>query len=336
MRIGERAGLRPGDQLRKAAGEAMLAVARANEKVVVLDGDLGSSTGAHDVKKVFPDRHFNVGIAEANMVGVAAGLASCGYIPIVTSLASFLFSNAHDQIRLLVSQAGLNVKFVGSHSGLTPGPEGPTAMSLEDFALASSFPQMAVIVPCDGPSMRAALAAAVDYNGPAYVRSSREAMPLVYEDGRPFTLGKANLLREGSDVTLIACGLMVGVSLDAAAMLAEEGIAARVLDMHTIKPLDRAAIEAAARETGAIVTAEEQFVTGGMGVNIARVVAETCPVPMRFIGVQAGYPGSGSVPELMAAHSMTAEDIVSAAKAVVAAKRNQVSGRNLVSEARES
>jgi transketolase len=204
-------------------------------------------------------------------------------------------------------------------------------MSLEDFALACSFPQMVVIVPCDGPSMLAAMAAAVDYNGPAYVRSSREAMPLVYENGCPFELGKASLLREGTDVTLIACGLMVSVSMDAAALLASEGISARVLDMRTIKPLDRAAIEAAARETGAIVTAEEQFVTGGMGVNIARIVAETHPVPMRFIGVQAGYPGSGSVPELMAAHGMTAEDIAVAAKDAVAAKRNQVSDRNLVS-----
>jgi transketolase len=319
-RMGERAGLKPGEQIRNAAGRAMLAAATANEKVVVLDGDLGSSTGAHDVKKVFPDRHINVGIAEANMVGVAAGMASCGYVPICTSLSSFLFSNAHDQIRLLVSQAALNVKFVGSHSGITPGPEGPTAMSLEDFALACSFPQMAVIVPCDAPSMLAAMAAAVDYNGPAYVRSSREAMPLVYENTCPFELGKANLVRDGSDVTLIACGLMVGVSLDAAALLAAEGISARVLDMHTIKPLDRTAIAAAARETGAIVTAEEQFVTGGMGVNIARVVAETHPVPMRFIGVQAGYPGSGSVPDLMAAHGMTAEDIAAAAKDAVAAK----------------
>lgn len=319
-RMGERAGLKPGEQLRKAAGAAMLAAARANDKVVVLDGDLGSSTGAHDVKAVFPERHINVGIAEANMVGIAAGLASCGYIPIVTSLASFLFSNAHDQIRLLVSQAALNVKFVGSHSGITPGPEGPTAMSLEDFALASSFPQMAVIVPCDVPSMMAGMAAAVAYQGPAYVRSSREAMPLVYENGCPFELGKANLLREGSDVTLIACGLMVGVSLDAAALLAEEGISARVLDMHTVKPLDRAAIEAAARETGAIVTAEEQFITGGMGVNIARVVAETHPVPMRLIGIRDGYPGSGSVPDLMAAHNMTAEDVATAAKKAVAAK----------------
>jgi transketolase len=318
--LGERAGLKPAEQLRKAAGAAMLAVARENDKVVVLDGDLGSSTGAHDVKAVFPERHINVGIAEANMVGVAAGLASCGYIPIVTSLASFLFSNAHDQIRLLVSQAALNVKFLGSHSGITPGPEGPTAMSLEDFALASSFPQMAVMVPCDPPSMMAAMKAAVDYKGPAYVRSSREAMPLVYENGCPFELGKANVMREGTDVTLIACGLMVGISLDAAALLADEGLSARVLDMHTVKPLDRAAIEAAASETGAVVTAEEQFITGGMGVNIARVVAETHPVPMRLIGIRDGYPGSGTVPELLAAHHMTAEDIAAAAKEAVAMK----------------
>jgi transketolase len=160
----------------------------------------------------------------------------------------------------------------------------------------------------------------VAYIGPAYVRSSREAMPLVYENGCPFKLGKANVVREGNDVTLIACGMMVGFSLDAAAILAEDGIEARVLDMHTVKPLDRAAIEAAARETGAIVTAEEQFITGGMGANIARVVAETHPVPMRLIGVRDGYPGSGTVPELLAAHHMTAEDIAAAARELVGMK----------------
>jgi transketolase len=200
-------------------------------------------------------------------------------------------------------------------------------MSLEDFALACSFPQMAVIVPCDVPSMMAAMAAAVEYQGPAYVRSSREAMPLVYENECPFELGKANLLRDGKDVTLIACGLMVSIALDAAALLIEEGISARVLDMHTVKPLDRAAIEAAARETGAIVTAEEQFITGGMGVNIARVVAETHPVPMRLVGIRDGYPGSGSVPDLLAAHRMTAEDIAAAARETVEAPAAGPRGR---------
>jgi transketolase len=298
----------------------MLEAARKHPNVVVLDGDLGNSTGAHDVMNEFPERHFNIGIAEANMVGIAAGLASNGYIPIVTSLASFMFNNAYDQIRLSVALAGLNVKFMGSHAGISTGREGPSSMSLEDFALAASLAPMAVVVPCDPTSMHRAMMAAVERPGPVYVRSSRESLPHLYSEDSPFEIGKANIVRQGKDVTLIACGLMVPVALDAAAILAEEGIQARVLDMHTVKPLDAAAIEAAARETGAIVTAEEQFITGGMGTNIARIVAETCPVPMRLIGIRDVYPGSGSPSELMVAHKMTAEDVASAAREAIAAR----------------
>lgn len=324
MQLGQLAGLKPADQLRKAAGQAMLAVARENPRVVVLDGDLGNSTGAHDVKGVFPERYFNVGIAEANMAGIAAGLASCGYIPIVTSLASFLFNNAYDQIRLAIALAGLNVKFVGSHAGVSTGREGPSSMAIEDFALAGSLAPFVILVPCDPASMHAAMRAAVAHTGPVYVRSSREALPHVYSpDNCPFEIGVANRLREGRDVTLIACGLMVSLALDAAVLLSEAGIRPRVLDMHTVKPLDRAAIEAAARETGAIVTAEEQFIIGGMGSNIARIVAETCPVPMRLIGIRDTYPGSASTAELLVAHKMTAEDIAAAALDAIAVKRSR-------------
>jgi len=321
MQLGARAGLKPADQLRKAAGQAMLEVARRYPNVVILDGDLGNSTGAHAVKDVFPERFFNVGIAEANMVGIAAGLAASGYIPIVTSLASFLFNNAYDQIRLSVALAGLNVKFVGSHAGISTGREGPSSMSLEDFALAGSLAPFVVLAPCDPTSMRQAMHAAVAHVGPVYVRSSREAFPHVYtpEDCR-FAIGVANKLREGHDVTLIACGLLVPVALDAAVILAEEGIQARVLDMHTVKPLDREAIAAAARETGAIVTAEEQFITGGMGVNIARIVVETCPAPMRLIGIRDRYPGSGSPAELLEAHGMTPDHVAAAAREAIKAK----------------
>ena len=321
MQLGGRAGLKPADQLRKAAGEALLAVAQEFPNVVVLDGDLGNSTGAHEVKKVFPDRHFNVGIAEANMTGIAAGLASCGYIPVVTSLASFMFNNAYDQIRLSISLAALNVKFLGSHAGISTGREGPSSMSIEDFALAGSLAPFVILVPCDPASMHAALRAAIAHTGPVYVRSSREPLPHIYAaNACPFEIGIANRLREGAAVTLIACGLMVPIALDAAVLLAETGIQARVLDMHTVKPLDRIAIEAAARETGAIVTAEEQFITGGMGSNIARIVAETCPVPMRLVGIQDLYPGSGSTEELLVALKMTAEDVAAAAREAIAAK----------------
>jgi transketolase len=321
MQPGEKAGLKMGEQLRKSFGDALLAAAKTNERVVVLDGDLGSSTGAHTVRHAFPERFWNVGIAEANMVGIASGLASNGYIPWVTSLASFLWANAFDQIRLSVGIAGVNVKFMGSHAGLTTGREGPTSMSIEDLSLAGAIPCMTIIVPCDKASMHAAVAAAVAHNGPVYVRSSRDAMPIVYDGDCPFAIGKANVIRQGTDVTIFACGLMIGHAMDAAAILGSKGISARVVDMHTLRPLDRNAILAAAQETGAIVTAEEHLVHGGMGANIARIVAETHPVPMRMIGVPDLYPDSGSVEELMAAYKMTADDIAAAALDAIAAKR---------------
>ena len=248
----------------------------------MLDGDLGNSTGAHDVKKAFPERFFNIGIAEANMVGIGAGLASCGYVPILTSLASFLFYNAYDQIRLSVALAGLNVKFLGSHSGFSTGREGPSSMGTEDIVLASALAadhgDRAVRPGLDAQAgrgrMRARRARSTSAPAASRCRTCTRRM-------RRSRSARPTWCAQGTDVTLIGCGLMVPVALDAAAILADEGIQARVLDMHTVKPLDVAAITAAARETGAIVTAEEQVRTGGVGSNIARVVAETCPVPMR-------------------------------------------------------
>ena len=324
MQVGERAGLLPGEQLRKAFGQALLEVTQENPKIIVLDGDLGNSTGGDTVRKAFPERFFNMGIAESNLVGVGAGLAANGYIPFMSSLASFLWFNAFDQIRLAIAIPSLNAKLVGSHSGLTTGREGPSSMSLEDLALACALPTFTVLVPCDEASMHAAVRAAVTHVGPVYIRSSREALPHVYATGAcPFSIGKANVLRTGSDVTLIAYGLMVPVALDAAAILAEDGIRARVLDMHTVRPLDSGAIEAAAHETGAIVTAEEQLVGSGMGNSVARIVAECCPVPMRFIGVHDAFGVSASLPELMEKFGMTARHVVGAALDAIAAKGRQ-------------
>lgn len=322
MQIGEIAGLKAsGIQLREAFGEALLDVARQNLKIVVLDGDLSNSTGADKVRKAFPERFFNLGIAESNLVGVGAGFASCGYIPFIISFPSFLFANAFDQIRLSISMSALNAKLVGSHSGISTNREGPPPMSIEDFALAGSLPAFVILAPCDPASMRMAVKAAVDHDGPVYIRSSRTAFPHIYPEGEcPFQIGKANLLRQGKDVTLIACGMLVASSLDAASILAETGIQARVLDMHTVKPLDREAIASAARETGAIVTAEEHLIRNGMGVNIARVVAETHPVPLRFIGLDDTYVESGTVEELSAKYGLTAQHIATAAQAAIAAK----------------
>ena len=320
MRLGEKAGLPPARQMREVFGDALLDLCRQNEKVVVLDGDLSPTTKTHHVLREFPERFFNIGIAESNMISIAAGMASCGLIPFASSLAGFILANGYDQLRVSVAVAGLNVKIVGSHGGITLGKDGPTAMAIEDFALVGGLPTFVILVPGDPASMHKAVHAAAEHVGPLYLRTSRMPMPHIYPmDDCPFEIGKANVVREGRDLTIIGCGIMVAAALDAAAMLAEEGIEARVLDMHTLRPMDREAIAAAARETGAIVTAEEHLLHGGMGSNIARIVAQTHPVPMRFVGLADTYTDSGEADALLEKYGLTAMDIVEAAREV---KRN--------------
>ena len=321
MQLGERAGLKPAKRLREVFGDAILDLCRQNSKVVVLDGDLSSTTRTHDVRVEFPERFFNIGIAESNMISLASGLADCGLIPFASSLSSFILANGFDQLRVSVAVANVNVKVVGSHGGITLGKDGPTAMAIEDLALVGCLPTFVILVPCDPASMHKAVHAAADHLGPVYLRSSRVAMPHIYpEDDCPFEIGKANVVREGDDVTLIGCGLMVAAALDAAAMLTEKGIEARVVDMHTIRPLDEAAISAAARETGAIVTAEEHLLHGGMGSNIARLVAAQHPVPMGFVGMADTYTDSGEPEDLLEEYGLTSQDIYRAAVKAVAAK----------------
>ena len=322
MRIGERAGLPPGTrQMRDAFGLALLEAARANPRVIALDGDLSSSTGFAGMRKEFPERFFNIGIAEANLVGVSAGLAANGFIPFVGSLPSFLLPNAYDQLRLQVAIAGLNVKLLGSHAGISTGREGPTSMSIEDFALVGGLPTFSILVPSDERSMAEAVQAAAAHDGPVYIRSSRGEFPQVYA-GRECRVaaGASNVVRDGTDVTIAACGLMTGIALDAAAELAAEGIQARVLDMISVKPIDRAAVVAAARETGALVTAEEHLVRGGLGAAVAQAVAEEHPVPVRFIGIRDTYLESASVEELLERHQLTAADIARAAREAICAR----------------
>jgi transketolase len=322
MRIGEQAGLKPGTrQMRDAFGAALLEVARASDRVVALDGDLSSSTGMAGMRKEFPERFFNMGIAEANLVGVAAGFAANGFIPFVGSLPSFLLPNAYDQLRLQVAIAGLNVKLLGSHAGISTGREGPTSMSIEDLALVGGLPTFTIFVPSDEHAMAAAVKAAAALEGPVYIRSSRGEFPQVYA-GLPCVVraGGSNLLRKGLDVTIAACGLMTGEALDAAAELAAEGIEARVLDMISVKPIDREAVISAARETGAIVTAEEHLVRGGLGAAVSQVTAETHPVPIRFIGIRDTYLESASVEELLERHHLMAADIAQAAREAIRAK----------------
>jgi transketolase len=321
MQLGELAGLKPAKRLREVFGDAMLDLCRKNDKVVVLDGDLASTTKTHHVRREFPERFYNIGIAESNMISMASGLASCGFIPFASSLSSFILANGYDQLRISVALASVNVKVVGSHGGITLGKDGATAMAIEDLALVGCLPTFVILVPCDPASMHKAVHAAAEHVGPVYLRSSRVAMPHIYpEDDCPFEIGVANVVREGSDLTIIGCGLMVAAALDAVAILAEEGIEARVLDMHTIRPMDEKAIATAARETGAIVTAEEHLLHGGMGSNVARIVAATHPVPMRFVGLADAYTDSGEPEALLEKYGLTTQDIVAAAREAVGAK----------------
>lgn len=322
MQLGALAGLQPAKPMRDVFGDALLELATRNPRVVVLDGDLGNSTKAETVRHAFPERFFNIGIAESNLVGIGAGLAACDLIPFIVSFSSFLLCNAYDQIRLSIALSNINAKVVGSHGGITLGKDGPTQMGIEDLALVGGMPTFVMLVPSDPASMHWAVNAAAEHVGPVFLRSSRVAMPHIYpmDDRSQFAIGKANVIRDGDDVTLVGCGIMVAASLDAAALLADEGIEARVIDFYSIRPMDTATLEAAARETGALVCAEEHLLQGGMGSNIARVVAQTCPVPMRFVGLADTYVESADPWDLLRKYHMTAEDIAAAARAVVAAK----------------
>lgn len=322
MQLGERANLEICDKpLRNIFGEALLELAQTDPQVVVLDGDLGNSTKSEYVRKEFPERFFNLGIAESNLVGVGAGLAGAGYYPFIVSFSSFLLCNAYDQIRLAVAMSNINATIVGSHGGITLGKDGPTQMGIEDLALMGGLPTFTILVPSDPAMMHAAVKAAPSIEGPIFIRSSRVPMPYIYPmDDTPFEVGKANEVRQGTDLTIIGCGMMVAAALDAAAVLADRGIEARVLDLHTIRPLDVATIAKAAQETGAIVCAEEHLLQGGLGSNVARIVAEHQPVPMRFVGLEDVYVESGEPWDLLRKYHLTTDDIVEAAEQAYKAK----------------
>jgi len=312
MDIGKSIGLEYGLPIRNAFGETLREMGDENPNLVVLDGDVGNSTRTNIFRDEYPGRFFNFGIAESNLVGVASGMAASGKTVLAASFACFLLCNAYDQIRMSIAFPRENVKLVGSHSGISIGEDGPSQMGIEDIALASSLPHFTVVAPADEPSMRAATRAILEHEGPVYLRSGRPRVPIVYDNGSAFELGKANQLRDGGDVTIIAYGLMVAAALEAAAELSEEGIEARVLDMHTIKPLDADAVEAAAKESGAVVTAEEHLLNGGLGGEVARVVGERYPVPMGFVGIDNTYAESGEPQELLAKYELMPSDIKNA------------------------
>jgi transketolase len=311
-----RVQLEDGPSTREAFGDA-LAEAGADERIVVIDGDVNNSTFTYKFKDKYPERFFNVGIAESNLVGIAAGLAGAGKIPVASSFSTFLLSNAFEQIRMGVAFPNQNVKLVGTHAGISIGEDGPSQMAIEDVSLACSFPGFTVIVPADGPSTAAATAALLQREGPTFMRCGRPAVPIVYSDGAEMQIGKANKLRGGDDVTIIANGIMVAMALDAAEGLSEEGIQARVLDIHTAKPIDRDAIERAARETRGIVVAEEHLAYGGLGSTVAMVVAEHGPTPMTFVNIGDVYATSGKPDELLQKFGLTPDAVLDAARRVL-------------------
>ncbi len=313
-----------GEATREAYGKALAELGRENPNIVVLDGDLSKSTMTKYFAQEFPDRFFNVGIAEANMVGIAAGLASAGKIAFASSFACFVMCKGFDQLRLAVAYSENNVKIVGTHGGISIGEDGVSQMGHEDIGLALSLPGFVVMVPADGAQTRAAVRAAAEHIGPVYIRVGRPKAPIIYENGCPdFRIGKAITLREGRDVTLVANGLMVAAALDAAEILEEQGISARVLDMHTVRPLDEEAIEKAARETGGIVVAEEHLLYTGLASQVAMAVGRLHPVPMRYVGL-TGYAESGAPDALMRKYGLTGEDIARAALEIVHARAQAV------------
>lgn len=311
-------GFEMGKATRDAYGEALRDLGREHPEIVVLDADLAKSTKSAAFGDAFPDRFFNVGIQEANMVGMAGGLASCGRVPFISSFACFVILKGFDQLRMAVSYPGLNVKVAGSHGGISPGADGASQQSVEDIALACSLPGFVVCVPSDEHQMRAAVHAAYEHQGPVYIRSGRPKVPLVY-DATPsdFRFGKAARLRDGADVTIIANGLMVGAALVAHNMLADDGITARVVDMATVKPLDDDEVRDAAIDTGAIVVAEEHLVHGALGARVAQAAARLHPVPIEFVGIDDTYAESGEPDALLRKYGLTATDVAAAARRVV-------------------
>jgi transketolase len=311
--------LKLGMATREAFGKALVEIARSNPDVVALDADLSKSTMTTYFAKEFPDRFFECGIAEANMVAIGAGLASAGKIPFVSSFSCFLMNKGFEQARVTVAYPHLNVKLVGTHSGISIGEDGPSQMSIEETGLACCLPGLVVLSPADEVATRALVLAAAEYVGPVFIRTGRVKVPVVYRPDQKFEIGKAVQVIEGKDVTIIANGLLVAEAIRASEALESEGISVRVLDMHTVKPLDRQAIERAAAETGAIVVAEEHLVDSGLGVRVAQVVAETRPCAMEFVGL-TGYAESGSPEELLKKYGMVAPNIVTAVRKVLARK----------------
>ena len=306
---------------REAYGKALAALANTNENVVVLDADLSKSTKTADFKAVAPEKFFNMGIAEGNMMGVAAGLSTCGKVPFVSTFAMFAAGRAFEQIRNSICYPKLNVKVCATHAGLTVGEDGASHQAIEDISLMRGVPNMVVINPADDIETEAAIKAVAQMEGPCYVRLGRMAVSRVNDEANyNFVIGKGITLAEGNDVAIIATGIMVEAALEAKGELAKEGINARVINIHTIKPIDEELIIKAAKETGVIVTAEEHSIIGGLGSAVAEVVSENCPVPVLRVGVKDTFGESGKPNELLEKYGLTSNDIVNKVKEVIKLK----------------
>jgi transketolase len=308
------------ESMREVYGKVLVELGKENPNIVVLDADLAKSTQTAMFCPVYPDRFFDVGIAEANMISIAAGLASSGKTPFCSSFAVFVPGRCFDQVRMSVAQPHLNVKIVTTHSGLSVGEDGSSHQAIEDLSLALSLPGVTVIVPADAVETAQAVRYAAGANGPFMIRLCRPKTPVIFDDKYRFKIGKAVNLREGRDATVIAIGLMVPEALKAADTLKAEGINIRVLNMSTVRPIDEAAIVQAASETGAIVTAEEHLKHGGLGSMVSQVVSANKPVPMAFIAVNDTYAKSGKPAELLERYGLTAKEIAAAVKSVVLRK----------------
>ena len=315
--VGSASSAVPKMALRDAYSHALVELGRKRPDVVVLDADLALSTKTKRFGTVYPDRFFDIGIAELNLMGVAAGLATAGKTVFASTFATFAAGQPYNVIRQSIAYAKLNVKIVATHAGLSVGGDGATHQMLEDLSLMRGLPNMRVFAPADGPEMESCIMAIAEVHGPCYVRCGREDAPILPGSPYPFEIGKAVTLREGADVTLVGCGTMVWECLQAAETLAHEGISARVLNMHTIKPLDEDAVLRAARETNGIVTAEEHMIAGGLGSAVAEVLGERHPKAMRRVGVRDSFGESGEPKELMAKYGCTRKEVAEKAREIV-------------------
>lgn len=305
---------------RSGFGAGLLEAGKQDKNVVALCADLVGSLKMQDFINEFPDRFFQTGIAEANMIGMSAGLTIADKIPFAGTFASFATGRVYDQIRQAVAYSGKNVKIAASHAGLTLGEDGATHQILEDIGLMKMLPGMVVINPCDFNQTKAATIAAAKHNGPVYLRFGRPAVPIFTPDNQDFEIGKAVHLNEGTDVTIVATGHLVWKAIEAGHKLAEEGISVDLINIHTIKPLDAAAIVKSVAKTGAVVTCEEHNILGGLGESVARVIATNTPVPQEFVAVQDSFGESGTPDELMDKYGLSTEGIIASVKKVIARK----------------